>query len=54
MYCSCSNYFGPNEFGHHFVFEFVLGTCGDALEACLIYKEGGVTMYSLEPSLDDR
>ena len=26
MYCSCSNYFGPNEFGYHFVLEFVLGT----------------------------
>ena len=54
MYCSCSNYFGPNEFGHHFVLEFVLGTFGDALEACLIYKEGAVTMCLLEPSSDDR
>ena len=53
MYCSCSNYFGPNEFGHLFVLEFVLGTFGDALEACLIYKEGVVTMCLLEPSLDD-
>ena len=26
MYCSCSNYFGPNEFGYHVVLEFVLGT----------------------------
>ncbi len=26
MYCSCSNYFGPNEFGYHFILEFVLGT----------------------------
>ena len=26
---------------------------GGALEACLIYKEGGVTMCLLEPSLDD-
>ena len=26
MYCSCSNYFGPNEFGDHGVLEFVLGT----------------------------
>ena len=26
MYCSCSNYFGPNEFGDHVVLEFVLGT----------------------------
>ena len=25
MYCSCSNYFGPNEFGYLFVLEFVLG-----------------------------
>ena len=53
MYCSCSNYFGPKEFGHHFVLEFVLGTFGDALEACLIYKEGVVTMCLLEPSLND-
>ena len=27
---------------------------GDALEACLIYKEGVITMCLLEPSLDDR
>ena len=26
MYCSFSNYFGPNEFGDHVVLEFVLGT----------------------------
>ena len=26
MYYSCSNYFGPNEFGDHVVLEFVLGT----------------------------
>ena len=26
MYSSCYNYFGPNEFGYHFVLEFVLGT----------------------------
>ena len=26
MYCSCSNYFGPNEFGDHVVLNFVLGT----------------------------
>ena len=26
MYCSCSNYFGPNEFGYHVVLDFVLGT----------------------------
>jgi len=26
MYCSCSNYFGPNEFGYLVVLEFVLGT----------------------------
>ena len=25
MYCSCSNYFGPNEFGYHVVFKFVFG-----------------------------
>ena len=54
MYCSCSNYFGPNEFGCHFVLEFVFRYNGDALEACLIYKEGGVTMCLLEPSLHDR
>ena len=28
MYCSCSNYFGPNEFGYHVVLDFVLGTLG--------------------------
>ena len=26
MHCSCSNYFGPNEFGDQVVLEFVLGT----------------------------
>ena len=26
MYCSCSNYFGPNKFGNHSVLECVLGT----------------------------
>ena len=26
MYCSLSNYFGPNEFGDHFVLKYVLGT----------------------------
>ena len=26
MYCSCSNYFGPNKFGYHVVLDFVLGT----------------------------
>ena len=26
MYCSFSNYFGPNEFGYHVVLEFALGT----------------------------
>ena len=26
MYCSFSNYFGPNEFGYHVVLDFVLGT----------------------------
>jgi hypothetical protein len=26
MYCSLSNYFGPNKFGDHFVLECVLGT----------------------------
>jgi hypothetical protein len=26
MYCSCSNYLGPNEFGYHVVLKFVLGT----------------------------
>jgi len=54
MYCSCSNYFGPNEFGDHGVLEFVLGTFGDALEACLTYKKGVITMCLLEPSSDDR
>jgi hypothetical protein len=26
IYCSVSNYFGPNEFGNHIVLEYVLGT----------------------------
>ena len=28
MYCSVSNYFGPNKFGYHVVLNFVLGTLG--------------------------
>ena len=41
MYCSLSNYFGPNKFGDHFVLEYVLGT----LEiASLDDKEGGATI----------
>ena len=26
MYCSFSNFFGPNKFGYHVVLDFVLGT----------------------------
>ncbi len=44
MYCSVSNYFGPNEVGDHFVLECCFRYIGDALDACLIHKEGGVTM----------
>ena len=55
MYCSCSNYFGPNEFGHHFFCQCCSKNFGDALEDRLIHnEEGGVTMCLLESSLDDQ
>ena len=41
---------GPNEVGYHFVCVVVLGTIGDALDARLTHKEGGVTMCLLESS----
>ena len=40
MYCSLSNYLEPNEFGNHFVLELCFRYIGDALDACLILKEG--------------
>ena len=53
MNCSCSNYFGPNEFGYHFVLEFVLGTL-EMHWKLVSFKEGVITMCLLEPSSDDR
>ena len=44
MYCSLANYFGPNMFGDHFVLECCFRYFGEALDACIIHKEGGVTM----------
>ena len=51
MYCSCSNYFGPNEFGYHVVLDFVLGTLEmhwkfasfkeDAITVCLFGAKHG-------------
>ena len=35
---------GPNEFGNHGVLEFCFRYNGDALDACLIHKEGVLTM----------
>ena len=39
MYCSCSNYFGPNEFGYHVVLDFVLGTF-EMHSKLVSFKEG--------------
>ena len=50
MYCSYSNYFGPNEFGNQNVLECCFRYIGDAIDACLNYKEGVLTMCKLEPS----
>ena len=44
MYCSLSNYFGPNNLGDHIVLEFCLRYIGYALDACLDDKEGGATI----------
>ena len=53
MYYSLSNYFGPNKFGDHIVLEYCFRYIGYALGACLICKEGGVTMCLLDSSLND-
>ena len=45
---------GPNEFGNHFVLEFCFRYNGDALDACLIHKEGVLTVLFLESSFDDK
>ena len=45
---------GPNEFGNHVVLEFYFRYNGDALDACLIHKEGVLTMRLLESSIDDK
>ena len=42
MYCSCSNYFGPNEFGYHVVLDFVLGTL-EMHWKVVSFKEGVVS-----------
>ena len=44
MYCSLSNYFGPNKFGDHIVLEYCFRYIGYALNACLDDKEGGATI----------
>ena len=38
MYCSLSNYFGPNKFGNHCVLEFCFRYIGGALDTCLFHK----------------
>ena len=45
MYCSLSNYFGPNKFGDHIVLEFCFRYIGYALDVCLNDKEGGSTIF---------
>ena len=44
MYCSLSNYFGPNKFGDHIVLEYCFRYIGYALDAYLDDKEGGATI----------
>jgi hypothetical protein len=44
MYCGYSNHFGPNKFGDQDVLECCLRYIGDAMDACLIYKEGAITI----------
>jgi hypothetical protein len=39
MYCSFSNYFGPNVFGDHIVLECCFRYIGDALDAWFIHIE---------------
>lgn len=39
MYCSYSNYFGPNKVGDQNVLEYCFRYIGDAMDACLGYKE---------------
>ena len=43
MYCGQSNHFGPNQFGDQDVLEYGFRYIGDAMDACLIYKEGVFT-----------
>jgi hypothetical protein len=43
IYCSVSNYFGPNEFGDHIVLEYVLSTWEIYIGACLNNKDEAVT-----------
>ena len=52
--CSCSNYFGPNEFGYHVVLEFVLGTLEMHWKLVSFSREVSSFFWLLEPSLDDR
>ena len=54
MCCSCSNYFGPNEFGYHGVLEFVLGTLEMHWKLVSFTRKVLSPFCLLEPSLDDR
>ena len=51
MYCSCSNYFGPNEFGYHGVLDFVLGTLEMDWKLVSFSREVSSTFWLLEPSI---
>ena len=45
MYCSLSNYFGPNKFGYHIVLEFCFRYNGDVLDAGLFQKDEVLIKY---------
>ena len=50
MYCSCSNYFGPNEFGDHVVLDLVLGTL-EMHWKLVSFKEGVFTFVLIGAKL---
>ena len=47
---SCSNYFGPNEFGYHVVLEFVLGTL-EMHWKIFSFKEGAIPIFLIGAKL---
>src|SRR3954469_20224261 len=54
MYCSFTNYFGPNLFGDRSVLIWVLGTLGYILGACILNKEEVASTCQLDASKDNQ